>query len=299
MVIAPTFYRDGNDGRKQWFNPADVDVTTDDKGRPLSAILKEDAQPVEIGGIEKMAKSKNNGVDPQALIEQYGADTARVFMMFAAPPEQSLEWNDSGVEGAHRFLKRLWNFGVEHAASIKQSPVADMDKADESIKTHRRDIHELLKQALFDFDKYQFNTVIAACMKMLNTLNEVSANKNGAAESVRDALINEGLSIVLRLLSPVAPHVTHRMWVELNLGENILTAAWPEVDESALVRDSIELMVQVNGKLRGKINIAADADKESIEAAAMAEENAVKFIEGNTVRKVIVVPGRLVNIVVS
>jgi len=299
MVVAPTFYRDGDDGRKQWFNPADVDVITDDKGRPLSATLKEDTQSVEIGGIEKMAKSKNNGVDPQTLIEQYGADTARVFMMFAAPPEQSLEWNDSGVEGAHRFLKRLWSFSSDHAEAISAATAIDMNNADDSMKAHRREIHELLKQALFDFDKYQFNTVIAACMKMLNTLNEVSANKAEAADDVRSALLAEGVSILLRLLSPVAPHITHSLWAELKLGDDILHAKWPTVDESALVRDSIELMVQVNGKLRGKINVAADADKDSIEAAAMAEENAVKFIEGNTVRKVIVVPGRLVNIVAN
>ena len=299
MVIAPTFYRDGDDGRKQWYNPADVDVTTDEKGRPLSATLKADAQPVEIGGIEKMAKSKNNGVDPQILIEQYGADTARVFMMFAAPPEQSLEWNDSGVEGAHRFLKRLWSFSSDHAEEISAAIAVDMSAAADEMKAHRREIHELLKQALFDFDKYQFNTVIAACMKMLNTLNEVSVNKAGAAIDIRNALLAEGVSILLRLLSPVAPHITHSLWTELKLGEDILHAEWPVVDESALVRDSIELMVQVNGKLRGKINVAADADKDSIEAAAMAEENAVKFIEGNTVRKVIVVPGRLVNIVAN
>ncbi|TNF36591.1 MAG: leucine--tRNA ligase [Gammaproteobacteria bacterium] len=289
MVVAPTFYRDGSDGRKQWFNPADVELVTDDKGRPLSATLKADAQPVEIGGIEKMAKSKNNGVDPQALIEKYGADTARVFMMFAAPPEQSLEWNDSGVEGAHRFLRRLWTFCNEHAATIKVSANAAMDDAQ---KNARREIHTLLKQALHDFGKYQFNTVIAACMKMLNTLND-SASSNGSA------VLHEGMSILLRLLSPVAPHITHSLWRELGYGDDILHAAWPQVDESALVRDSIELVVQVNGKLRGKIEVPASADKASIEQLAQENDNVKSFIEGKAIKKIIVVPGRLVNLVVG
>ena len=301
MVVAPTFYRDGDDGRKRWINPADVDVTTDDKGRPVSAVLKSDGQPVVIGGIEKMAKSKNNGVDPQALIDQYGADTARVFMMFAAPPEQSLEWNDSGVEGAHRFLKRLWGFCRDHADEIKTGAQleADFSKADEPQKNARREIHSQLQQALNDFDKYQFNTVIAACMKMLNTLNDVPAQVNGEMAVARDVIMAEGVSILLRLLSPVAPHITHTLWHELALGEDILDADWPQVDESALVQDSIELVVQVNGKLRAKIQVPAEADKESIEQMALQHENVVAHTEGKTIRKVIVVPGRLVNLVVG
>ncbi|MDH5767124.1 MAG: leucine--tRNA ligase, partial [Gammaproteobacteria bacterium] len=298
MVIAPTFYRQGDDGRQQWINPADVDVTTDEKGRPVSAILKADGQPVVMGGIEKMAKSKNNGVDPQSLIEKYGADTARVFMMFAAPPEQSLEWNDSGVEGAHRFLKRLWIFCGNNEAVIKLAAQASLDfsQATDEQKATRREIHSQLKQALFDFGKYQFNTVIAACMKMLNVLHDAAASDNKQASHV---VIVEGVSILLRLLSPVAPHIAHSLWRELGFGDDILSAAWPEVDESALVRDSIELVVQVNGKLRGKINVPANTEKEVIEQLALNDENVKAHTEGKTIRKVIVVPGRLVNLVVS
>ena len=288
MVVAPTFLRQGEDGRKQWINPGDVQVATDDKGRPVSATHKADGQPVTMGGIEKMSKSKNNGVDPQALIEQYGADTARVFMMFAAPPEQSLEWNDAGVEGAHRFLKRLWAFAAESAAAGDATPPAELAAA---VRAARREVHETLRQAQVDFGKYQFNTVVSACMKLLNTLGRLEEGA-GATE-----LRREGLSILLRLLSPVAPHVTHHLWCELGYGDDIVDAPWPEVDEAALQRDSIELAVQVNGKLRGQIEVAADADQAAIETAALAEANVARFIEGKTLRKIIVVPGRLVNVV--
>ena len=288
MVVAPTFLRTGEDGRKQWINPADVQVATDDKGRPVSATLKADGQPVTMGGIEKMSKSKNNGVDPQALIEQYGADTARVFMMFAAPPEQSLEWNDAGVEGAHRFLKRLWAFAAESVTAGDATPPAELTA---EVKAARREIHETLRQALVDFGKYQFNTVVSACMKMLNTLSRLEDGA-GAAE-----LRREGMSILLRLLSPVAPHLTHHLWYELGYGADIVDAPWPVVDEAALQRDTIELVVQVNGKLRGQVQVAADAAPDVIEAAALAEPNVARFVEGKTLRKVIVVPGRLVNVV--
>ncbi|MFA5625932.1 MAG: leucine--tRNA ligase [Thiohalomonadaceae bacterium] len=289
MVVAPTFYRQAEDGRKQWFNPVDVEVATDDKGRTVSATLNTDGQPVMIGGMEKMAKSKNNGVDPQTLIDQYGADTARVFMMFAAPPEQSLEWHDTGVEGAHRFLKRLWAFAVDQAAGLH---AADLQAdADEAVLAARREIHQTLQQALIDFTRYQFNTVVSAAMKMLNTLGRLSGQ--GA-----DAVRSEGLSILLRLLSPVAPHITQELWSGLHYGVDILQAPWPQVDETALKCDSIELVVQVNGKLRGKVAVTADADKAAIEQAALSEENVQRFISGQTVVKIIVVPGKLVNVVV-
>ncbi|MFA7633184.1 MAG: leucine--tRNA ligase [Thiohalomonadaceae bacterium] len=289
MVVAPTFYRQAEDGRKQWFNPVDVEVATDDKGRTVSATLNTDGQPVMIGGMEKMAKSKNNGVDPQTLIDQYGADTARVFMMFAAPPEQSLEWHDTGVEGAHRFLKRLWAFAVDQAAGLH---AADLQAdADEAVLAARRVIHQTLQQALIDFTRYQFNTVVSAAMKMLNTLGRLSGQ--GA-----DAVRSEGLSILLRLLSPVAPHITQELWSGLHYGVDILQAPWPQVDETALKCDSIELVVQVNGKLRGKVAVTADADKAAIEQAALSEENVQRFISGQTVVKIIVVPGKLVNVVV-
>jgi leucyl-tRNA synthetase len=208
--------------------------------------------------------------------------------MFAAPPEQSLEWNDAGVEGAHRCLKRLWAFAVESAAVGDATPPTELAPA---VQAARREVHETLRQAQVDFGKYQFNTVVSACMKILNTLGRLE-DAAGAAE-----LRREGLSILLRLLAPVAPHVTHHLWCELGFGDDIVDAPWPEVDEAALQRDSIELAVQVNGKLRGQIEVAADADQAAVETAALAEPNVARFIEGKTLRKIIVVPGRLVNVV--
>ncbi len=241
----------------------------------------------------KMSKSKGNTVDPQELIEQYGADTARLFMMFAAPPEQSLEWSDSGVEGASRFLKKIWNFAHSNQAALGADKSFDAANADKGQQAARREVHEILKQALFDFDKQQFNTVVAACMKIMNVLPGI--NEGGA----RDAAVNEGFSIMLRLLSPIAPHITHVLWRDLGYGDDILAAPWPQVDESALVRDSIEMVVQVNGKLRGKVDVPAAAGKDAIEAAALADGNVQKFTAGKDIAKVIVVPGKLVNIVVK
>jgi leucyl-tRNA synthetase len=234
----------------------------------------------------KMSKSKGNTVDPQQLIEKYGADTVRLFTMFAAPPEQSLEWNDSGVEGAYRFLKRLWAYANEHQAELGGLTVIT-----DSHKAERREIHEALAQALGDFGKYQFNTVVAGCMKMMNTLGKLEA---GAS-----ALRNEGVSILLRLLSPIAPHIAQKLWVELGYGADILKAKWPELDEQALVRNTIELVVQVNGKVRGQVGVPAGADNAAIEEAALGDEKVQAFIDGKTIRKIIVVPGRLVNIVAN
>lgn len=233
----------------------------------------------------KMSKSKGNTVDPQELIERYGADTVRLFTMFAAPPEQSLEWNDAGVEGANRFLKRLWAYVFEHKNVLSTN--VSIDDADRHI---RREIHEVLQQALADFGKYQFNTVVAACMKLMNILSKF--HRDGVY-GVR----NEGVSILLRLLSPIAPHITHILWRELGYGDDILTAPWPEVVESALVKDAIDLVVQVNGKVRSQISVPAGADNKVIEEAALADEKVQSFIDGKTIRKIIVVPGRLVNVV--
>jgi leucyl-tRNA synthetase len=235
----------------------------------------------------KMSKSKGNTVDPQELIERYGADTVRLFTMFAAPPEQSLEWNDSGVEGAHRFLKRLWAYVNEHQAAL-----GGAIETGEATKDARREIHEALSQALIDFGKYQFNTVVAACMKMMNTLGKLDGEGS-------DALRNEGVSILLRLLSPIAPHISHTLWRELGYGEEILTAPWPEVDAAALVKDAIDLVVQVNGKVRSQVSVPAGADKNAIEEAALGDEKVQSFIDGQTIVKIIVVPGRLVNVVVK
>ena len=274
----------------RFFNKLMRDVGMIENDEPFTRLL---TQGMVLKDGAKMSKSKGNTVDPQALIEEHGADTARLFMMFAAPPEQSLEWSDSGVEGASRFLKKVWNFGVSNRDALGAAQSTDVAAASDAQKASRREIHEVLKQALADFDKQQFNTVVAACMKIMNALSSV---EDGAA---RGAVINEGFGIVLRLLSPIAPHITHELWRGLGYGDDILHAAWPVVDESALVRDSIELVIQVNGKLRGKIELPASTDKAAIEAAALANENVQKFTEGKEVAKVIVVPGKLVNIVVK
>jgi leucyl-tRNA synthetase len=245
----------------------------------------------------KMSKSKGNTVDPQELIEKYGADTVRLFTMFAAPPEQSLEWNDDAVEGASRFLKRVWKLvqDEENLPALKQwyadGAKVDVGNLDDEQKKLRAEIHGLLEQANRDVEKYQFNTVVAATMKMVNALSQF-ADKNSPAFA-------EGIDILLRLLSPIVPHVTHALWQELDCVGDVLDAAWPQPDSAAMVQDSIELVVQVNGKVRGKVSVSADASKDVIEQAAMADENVQRFIEGKNVVKVIVVPGRLVNIVVK
>ncbi len=274
----------------RFFNKLMRDVGLIDNDEPFTRLL---TQGMVLKDGSKMSKSKGNTVDPQALIEKYGADTARLFMMFAAPPEQSLEWADAGVDGAARFLKKVWAFGYNNAAQLGAGQSFDVGAADDDQKASRREIHEILKQALVDFDKQQFNTVVAACMKIMNALAAVKA---GAAHG---AVINEGFSIVLRLLSPIAPHITHTLWRELGYGDDILNADWPQVDESALVRDSIDMVVQVNGKLRARISVAADADKAVVEATALADANVQKFTDGKEVVKVIVVPGKLVNVVVK
>jgi leucyl-tRNA synthetase len=290
-----------------------VDLHTDERGRPVSAVLKADGQPVVIGPIEKMAKSKNNGVDPQSLIDQYGADTARLFMMFAAPPEQSLEWSDSGVEGAYRFLKRLWgraagNVNGLFAAYPDRSGLKVADWAAFPLEAKHRDarraIHLSLKQANFDFAKHQFNTVVSAAMKILNVLADdkgfwqcEDAGREAAFNQSAAVVAFEAYSILARLLYPIAPHICHALWQELEPGSDILEAGWPQEDASALAQDSVDYVVQVNGKLRGKITVPAEAAKADIEAAALADEAAQRFIEGRPVKKIIVVPGKLVNIV--
>ncbi|HHH12822.1 MAG TPA: leucine--tRNA ligase [Thiolapillus brandeum] len=286
MVLADTYYREREDGSREWFNPADVEVERDEKGRVVRAVLKSDGLPVQHGGMEKMSKSKNNGVDPQLLIDRYGADTVRLYTMFTAPPDQSLEWNDEGVEGAHRFLRRLWNLAVEKRELI----LAAGDLPDEplaAVREARREMHAILKKALFDYERQQFNTVVSACMSLANLLGR----------SDEAPLLKEGMGILLRLLAPIAPHIAHKLWRELGYGEDILGAGMPEVDEKALERDTIEYVVQVNGKLRGKVQVPADASREAVERAALENENARRFIGDATVRKVIVVPGKLVNIV--
>jgi len=293
MVVAPTFYREQADGKKHYYNPADVDVQLDERGRPLGASLKADGRPVAIGGTEKMSKSKNNGVDPQALIDRYGADTARLFMMFAAPPEQSLEWSDSGVEGGFRFLRRLWK---QVAVHVDDGPAPQLDKTalNEAQKAMRRQTHETLRKVSDDIGRrYTFNTAIAANMELLNAL----AKFDDASDQGR-AVRQEALELVVLMLSPIVPHICHRLWQELGHAETVATMAWPKVDESALVQNTVELVVQINGKLRGKITVPVDAANDAVEAAALGDPNVQRFVEDKPVKKVIVVPRKLVNIVV-
>ncbi|QWT46624.1 leucine--tRNA ligase [Azospira inquinata] len=297
MVVAPSFFREDASGKKQWFNPTEVDVTTDDRGRPVGATLKADGQPVVIGGTEKMSKSKNNGVDPQALIDQFGADTARLFIMFAAPPDQSLEWSDAGVEGAHRFLKRLWKLVYEHTlegpveAWNGEQPAEDLATP---LKDFRRHLHQTIAKVTDDFGRRkQFNTAIAAVMELLNAYAKLDSDSDAAR-----AVKQEALEAAVLMLYPIVPHIGQALYGELRPGADAGRQAFPKADPAALVQDEVELMVQVNGKLRGRITVAATADKGAVEAAALASESAQKYMEGKAPKKVVVVPGRLVNIVV-
>ena len=294
MVLADTYFRLEANGSKTWYNPADVDIERDGKGKIIAATLRSDGQPVEIGGTEKMSKSKNNGVDPQAMIDQYGADTCRLFMMFASPPDMSLEWSDSGVEGAQRFLRRVWRLSQQHHAKGPAAK-ADLSSLSDDQKAVRRAIHLAIKQASQDIGQHhKFNTAIAAVMTLMNVLEKAPQD----AEQDR-ALLQEGLETVALVLAPIAPHISHSLWQSLGHSDAIIDARWPQVDESALVQDSLQLVIQVNGKLRGHIEVAADASRELIEATARDNENVLRFTEGLTIRKVIVVPGKLVNIVAN
>ncbi|MCB1951271.1 MAG: leucine--tRNA ligase, partial [Rhodocyclaceae bacterium] len=296
MVLNNAFFHKPEGGGKNYFWEKDIEIGRDAKGHITGATLTADGTVLE-HELTTMSKSKNNGVDPQSLIEQYGADTARFFMMFAAPPEQTLEWSDSGVEGAFRFLRRVWNFGHRYATEMRAALPAERTlgkgKLPEALADVRREIHSCLKQANYDFGKHQFNTVASASMKMLNALEKAPAD-NAAAHA---ELTEEGLSILLRLLNPITPHIAHTLWRDCGFGDDILNAAWPEVDENALVQDEIELMLQINGKLRGSIKVAADAARDAIEQIALADAAAVKTMDGKPARKIVVVPGRLVNIV--
>ena len=299
MVLNETYYSEEASGKKTWLNPLDIELELDDKGRPQSAKLKGDASdtPVIIGGVEKMSKSKNNGVDPQALIDQYGADTARLFVMFAAPPEQQLEWSSAGVEGASRFLRRVWVYSSSQADAIRASEAVLPGDLNGAEKELRREVHAILKQANFDYQRRQYNTVVSAAMKMLNVLEPV---KLGDKTEVRPAVLRECLSILIRVLYPVVPHLTYALWNEIGCDQSfgtLLDAPWPEVDEAALIQTELTIMLQINGKLRGDIRVPADATKEQIEALALQSEPAMKALNGVAPKKIIVVPGRLINIV--
>ena len=250
------------------------------------------------GGTEKMSKSKNNVVEPRDIIAKFGADTARAFVMFAGPPDQSAAWSNSGAEGTYRFLRRLWNFCAERQAALKSRSSLDAMALSPSQKALRRDIHAHLKQADFDYARLQYNTVVSAAMKMLNALEDA---KLGAAPT-DTALLHESVGILLRTLYPIAPHIAHALWNELGyavqFGAEVIDAPWPQPDPTALATDEIELVVQVNGKLRASIRVPASADKRAIEQAAIADANVQKFVAGQAVKRVVVVPGKLVNVVV-
>ena len=315
MVIAETFYREAADGNHEWINPADVDVIRDEKARITGAVLKADGRPVKIGGVEKMSKSKNNGVDPQEMVGKYGADTVRLFSMFAAPPEMSLDWSENGVAGMARFLRRLWSYcrSLTGPAAPKWSELQqewNAGSADDDTRICRRLIHEFLSQANYDYERKQFNTVVSAAMKLLNALEDlglgqmiagdlrVDADKSIRANLQRAFVHLEGLSILLRLLAPVTPHIAHALWGELSFEGNVLDAGWPKADPEALKKASVTLAVQVNGKLRGTIDVAVDAPREAIEQTAMANADVAKYVGATPPKKIIIVPGKIVNIVV-
>ena len=308
MVLNHIYSRRTAKGAKEYFWPSDVEHVLDDEGKVIGAKLNKAVASadgelpagtaIDYEGVGTMSKSKNNGVDPQALIDRYGADTARLYTMFTAPPELTLEWNDAAVEGSYRFLRRVWNFGVKHQAALRAGIAApELAAASAAGKQLRFEIHTTLGQANYDYERMQYNTVVSAVMKMLNTLE--AAKVSDSAED--SAALAEGFSILLRVLYPVCPHITSHLWDELGYGAgsgSLLDSAWPEVDAGALVQDEIELMLQINGKLRGSIRVPADADKDAIEAIALATDAFAKFAEGATPKKVVVVPKRLVNIVV-
>ncbi len=299
MVLNEIFFRKPDTGRITYYNPLDVETKSDDKGNRIGAVLRSDGQPVESAGIGTMSKSKNNGVDPQALMEEYGADIARFFMMFTAPPEQTLEWSDSGVEGSARFLRRLWSFGYEVAQSGAAPASLDGVTLPNDLADARREIHAVLKQANYDIARHQFNTVASAGMKMLNALESAQKSQSATAQpALRQAVVREGLSLLLRLLSPMTPHIAHQLWIDLQYGNDILAAPWPEPDAAALTQDEIELVVQVNGKKRGSVRTPREADNKSIEALVLAEPEIQRAMDGKPVKKFIVVPGRLVNVVI-
>jgi leucyl-tRNA synthetase len=306
MVLNQIYSRKNDKGGVEYFWPHEVEDILDANGKVSTAKSKIDGSIVNYDGVGTMSKSKNNGVDPQDLIERYGADTARLYTMFTAPPEATLEWNDSAVEGSYRFLRRVWNFGVKLkdansainniAAQAINTP-ATGENSSKKTKNLRLELHTLLKQVDYDYQRMQYNTVVSGCMKLLNALEDFKSDDSAASK----AAVLEGFGILLRCLYPAAPHLCHALWQNLGFAANLgdlLDAPWPQVDASALVQDEIELMLQVSGKLRGSIVVPAGASKEAIEKIAVSSEVVVKFAAGAAIKKVIVVPGRLVNVVV-
>ena len=294
MVLADTFFKTDEKGVKHWVAPKAVDSEFDDKGRLIRAILKETGETVQYAGMSKMSKSKNNGIDPQDLIDQYGADTIRLYTMFAAPPEQTLEWSENAVEGANRFLRRFWKQAAEHIAggAVVALDLAALTKEQKDL---RRKVHETISKVSDDCERrLTFNTAIAAIMELNNAINRFQVNNDQDR-----AVMREAIEATTLMLAPIAPHAMHNIWAALGHAEPVLDAPWPVADADAMEKDVITLVVQVNGKVRAKLEVAANVDKETIEKLALAQENVSKFTDGLTVRKVIVVPGKLVNIVAN
>jgi len=292
MVVAETFYREGN-GKPNYFSPADVEVSHDPKGKVVGATLNSDGHPVSVGRVEKMSKSKNNGVDPQAMVEKYGADTVRLYMMFTSPPEQKLEWSDSAVEGAFRFLKKLWKLVYVHVQKQKPGASNTASLNDEQ-RALRRKIHETIAKVSDDVGRrYTFNTAIAATMELVNALA-----KSDDKSDQGGAIMREGLNAIILMLAPIVPHAAHALWRDLGHESAVIDERWPVADESAMERDAIDLVVQVNGKLRGHISVSKSADRKTIESEALDNPNVQRYVEGKAIRKLIVVPGKLVNVVI-
>ena len=292
MVVAETYYRE-HDGKVTYYAPAEVETVHDAKGKVTGATLKRDGKPVIVGRVEKMSKSKNNGVDPQAMVDKYGADTVRLYMMFTSPPDQKLEWSDSAVEGAFRFLKKLWKLVYQHARDAAPG-APDASSLDGEQRALRRKVHETIAKVSDDVGRrYTFNTAIAATMELVNALA-----KSGDESEQGRAVMREGLDAVVLMLAPIVPHAAHVLWRALGHETAVIDERWPVADESALERDAIDLVVQVNGKLRGHISVSKSADRKTIESEALENPNVQRFVEGRTIRKLIVVPGKLVNVVV-
>jgi len=295
MVVAETFYRE-HEGVLTYYAPADVEVQRDAKGKIIGGRLKSDGEAVEVGPVEKMSKSKNNGVDPQDMIERYGADTVRLYMMETAPPDQLLEWSDTAVEGASRFLRRLWRVvGAQVSRDGGTVPALERGALNELQRELRRQTHETIAKVSDDVGRrYKFNTAVAACRELINA---VSAHEDRSAQSL--AVMREALEVVVLMLSPIVPHICQTLWSALGHSGELVDAAWPRAEEDARRQAQLALVVQVNGKKRGDITVAVDAGNDEIEASALEQENVKRFVDGKTVRKVVVVPGRLVNIVAN
>ncbi|MDP2560592.1 leucine--tRNA ligase [Psychrobium sp. 1_MG-2023] len=294
MVLSDAYFKLDEKGTKVWVALDDVKTETDDKGKIIAATQISTGESVSHAGMSKMSKSKNNGIDPQVMIDKYGADTVRLFMMFAAPAEQTLEWVDSAVEGANRFLKRVWRLAYNHI-ELGETPTLDKSALSGDQQALRREIHKTIAKVSDDIGRRQtFNTAIAAIMELVNRLNKAKIS------NVQDrAILGEAIEAIIKMLSPIVPHICHELWKELGHEDNLAYAPWPIVDQDALVEQSKLVIVQVNGKLRAKINVAADASKEEVEAMAQSDSDVLRFTEGKTVRKVIYVPGKLVNIVAN